>query len=427
MSPRPLRMTAALLLLLGACTRTTPMPIPDPLPDLEAPAGDAADGGREDTAPGPDTLISPDADTELPAPDAECAPDCAGLTCGWDGCGGSCGDCPAGAACVAGQCCVPACTGRECGPDGCGGSCGDCGAAAVCTAGACCAPACTGRDCGPDGCGGWCGFCAEGSLCAAGACLTDGDGDGVPDVADPKPADPDFPGTAEPDAVYAHTKDALYVMNVKTYQLDKVGDFQWVADGGNHLVTDIGIDRYGVLYAVTFEDIYVCSPVDAGCLWVGEQPEGISYNGLTLVPKGSLDPYEDTLVAISEDGGWFRLYLEGAQVTAFQLGAYGAPYTSAGDAYSIDGVGTFAAVHKSGAAEDRLVRVNPSNGHVMAEVGPITGYSGIFGLAGWAAKAFAFDKGGDVILVDTATGAVELLHATGLSWWGAGVRTVLEP
>ncbi|MFH1532374.1 MAG: hypothetical protein ABIK09_16745 [Pseudomonadota bacterium] len=414
----------ALVLAVG-CARTTDVPSTG-TPDGTTVAEDTVPDTAPDTAgPGEDTVF-PEEDSVDAAP--ECVPDCDGLQCGWDGCGGTCGECLEGASCEAGTCCIPACAGKDCGPDGCGGLCGDCPGDGVCAGGSCCVPSCEGKDCGTDGCGGWCGICDQGSLCVLGACTPDTDLDGVPDSADPAPLDPGFPGTVAPDAVYAHTKDALYVMNVKTYLLDKVGDFQWTDDGGNHLVTDIGVDRYGVLYAVTFEDVYICSPVNAGCLWVGAQPEGEFYfNGLTLVPQGYLDPYEDTLVAISDDGGWYRLTLDGGQFSAQKLGEYGAPYTSAGDAYSIDGVGTFAAVHKAGAAQDYLVQVNPSNGKIMAEIGPISGYTGIFGLAGWASTAFAFDKEGDVILVDTTTGQVQVLHQSGLSWWGAGVRTVLEP
>ncbi len=411
------------LILVAGCTRTTDAP------PVEPPADTAiAEVTLLDTeGPGEDT-VPPAEDTAVDAAPDLCVPDCDGLECGWDGCGGSCGDCIEGASCEAGTCCVPDCTGKNCGPDGCGGFCGDCPGGGICAGGSCCAPACDGKDCGPDGCGGWCGVCGQASLCVLGACAADTDQDGIPDIADPAPEDEDFPGTVAADAVYAHTKDALYVMNVKTYQLDKVGDFQWTDDGGNHLVTDLAVDRYGVLYAVTFEDVYICSPVNAGCLWVGDQPEGWFYfNGLTLVPQGYLDPYADTLVAISDDGGWYRLTLDDGQFSAYKLGEYGAPYSSAGDAYSIDGVGTFAAVHKDGASQDFLVQVNPSNGKVMAEIGPISGYTGIFGLAGWAAKAFAFDKEGDVILVDTTTGEIQVLHETGLSWWGAGVRTVLDP
>ena len=412
----------ALAVLAAGCTRTTA----DPAADTAAPDDTVVmEVSADIEAPGDDTEEDIDAAADT-APDL-CVPDCEGLECGWDGCGGSCGDCIEGATCEAGQCCVPDCAGKDCGPDGCGGVCGDCPGGGVCSDGSCCTPSCEGKECGPDGCGNWCGICDAGTLCVLGSCAPDSDQDGIPDSADPAPQDDTFPGTVAADAVYAHTKDALYVMNVKTYQLDKVGDFQWADDGGNHLVTDIGVDRYGVLYAVTFADVYVCSPINAGCLWVGDQPEGESFNGMTLIPQGYLDPYEDTMVAISEDGGWYRLSQSGDQFSAYKLGEYGAPYSSAGDAYSIDGVGTFAAVHKEGAPQDFLVQVNPSNGAIMAEIGPIDDYTGIFGLAGWASKAFAFDKYGDVILVDTTTGDTECLHETGLSWWGAGVRTVLGP
>ena len=320
--------------------------------------------------------------------------------------------------------CVPQCDGLNCGPDGCGGSCGECPIYAKCVAGDCCMADCEGKECGPDGCGGWCGMCEENSLCIDTLCLLDSDQDGVPNEADVFPNNPDLPGVAEPQTVYAHTDQTLFKMDVKLYLLEEVHDFVWSNDGGAHYVTDIGFDRYGVLYAVTFENLYTCHPQTGVCTLLGDLPE--EFNGLTLIPKGYLDPFKDVMVGISEDGGWYRLSVHNGNVEAIKLGEYGGPYTSAGDSYSIMGVGTFAAVHKAGAASDYLVSVNPSNGQIIEEIGPIEGYTGIFGLAGWSGKAYAFDKKGDVVLIDTTTGEIEILHSTEHSWWGAGVATLLN-
>ena len=117
-----------------------------------------------------------------------CEPSCFDRPCGaGDGCGGACG-CPAGLACVEGQCdsCTPACYGRACGDDGCDGSCGSCNQDEVCLAvGVCCLPSCEGKACGDDGCGGACGACVVGEVCFDDACcepqcdgLSCGGGDG---------------------------------------------------------------------------------------------------------------------------------------------------------------------------------------------------------------------------------------------------------
>ncbi len=382
--------------------------------------------GATDAAAAPDAL--PDSAEVNPAdiPDAPgCVPLCEGKGCGPDGCGGDCGKCGGLQVCLDGVCCSPACEDRDCGPDGCGGSCGHCEAEAVCLDGLCCEAACDGRDCGPDGCGGSCGQCGPGQFCMTGVCSDpDQDYDGVPDVADLFPQDPGLPGTVKPNTVYAHTASTLYSMDVKLYKLDKVGDFVWPDDEATHKMTDIGIDSYGVLYGTSYEYLYTCHPVTVQCSLVAKLPS--AFNGLTMVPAGLIEQDRDVLVGISEEGGWFRLDVVEGELKASKLGGYGSQYASAGDAYSIAGVGTFAAVHKDGQDSNLLVSVNPADGHVLADIGPISGYVGIFGLAGWTDKAFAFDKTGDVLLIDTGSAEVKLLHETEIPWWGAGVKTKLE-
>jgi len=207
------------------------------------------------------------------------------------------------------------------------------------------------------------------------------------------------------------------------YKLEDVGDFDWPNDGATHKMTDIGIDRYGVLYGTSFEYLYTCHPQTVECHLVAKLPG--AFNGLTMVPAGLIDPSRDVLVGISEEGGWYRLDVADGELTATKLGAYGNQYASAGDAYSIAGVGTFAAVHKDGVWDNYLVSVDPATGKVLQDIGPITGYVGIFGLAGWTEKAFAFDKTGAVAVIDTATATVNVIHETEISWWGAGVATKL--
>ncbi len=253
----------------------------------------------------------------------------------------------------------------------------------------------------------------------------DGDGDGIPDEFDPFPGDPNKPGTGSAMSVYMHTSDSLWKLDVKTYAVTKIGDFDW--PGGifaNDDMTDIAIDRYGVLYGVSFNSAYVCHPQSVECWELGDLPD--SFNALTMIPEGVIEPDRDVMVGISGDGGWYRLDVSGTNISATKLGQYGGPYSSSGDAYSIAGVGTFAAVNKIGEGDDFLVELDPVTGAVIAEVGVLSGYESVWGLAGWTGQAFAFDSGGDIVIVDTATGQVEqVIGETSQSWWEAGVRTLI--
>ncbi len=259
------------------------------------------------------------------------------------------------------------------------------------------------------------------------ACDPDVDGDTVPNANDLWPFDPLRPGVAAPDVVYAHTSTKLFTLHVKTYLIAEMGAFAWPNDGGGHQMTDIAIDRHGVLYGVSFDRLYTCHPQTAVCTDLGGLPT--SFNGLTLVPKGVLDPNEDVLVGISNDGGWHRLTpafpAGSAPVSVSKLGSFGGSYSSSGDAYSIEGLGTWATANKAGAGHDHLVLLDPKNGQVVADFGAITGYSELYGVAGWTTSAFAFDAKGDVLVVNTTDGSSKVIKQTNHVWWGAGVRTRL--
>lgn len=255
----------------------------------------------------------------------------------------------------------------------------------------------------------------------------DSDGDGIPDDDDPFPDKPNQPGVALGNTVYAHTAGALYTMHVETYEIDIVGQFNWPDDGGGHQMTDIAIDEHGVLYGLSFDRAYVCNPTTAKCFEFATLPT--QFNGLTVVPVGTVLADDEAIVGISNDGGWYHLQLDGMEIQPVELGSYGGAYKSSGDAFSIAGVGTYASTTVADWQNDidEIVQLDPASGEILAVVGPATGHTRIWGLAGWHDRIFAFDENGAVLGIDPATGSVELLADEGVAWWGAGVRTVIPP
>ncbi len=252
-------------------------------------------------------------------------------------------------------------------------------------------------------------------------CDADKDGDSIPDEGDVFPDDPNQPGVVIPKKIYAHSSSALSTVDVVDYSVVKIGPFMW--PNGNDSMTDIAIDRYGVLYGVSFGRAYVCNPTTAKCFDLGALNN--SYNGLTWIPAGIIEPDKDSLIGIGNDGSWNHLTFNNKIVSAKKLGSYGPGYTSAGDAFSIENVGTYAAVNKQGAAGTVIVTVDPLTGKATGELAVTQGYFSVYGLAGWEGLILAFDSSGTVIKIDPMTKVVTNLGKKSESWWGAGVGTIL--
>jgi len=257
----------------------------------------------------------------------------------------------------------------------------------------------------------------------------DRDGDAIPNLADPFPDDAARPGVVLTNTVYAHTASELYKFGVKgQLEVELIGAFDFPSGTLDGRMTDIAIDRYGVMWGIGFEDVFIIDPTTAECWRIASLPQ--SFNGLTLVPKGVLGTTSDALIGVALDGGWWRMELVHAggvtRVQTTPVGNYGSSWQSSGDAFSIEGVGTFASVDKGAGLPDQLVSVDPATGLVTSVVAALAGYTEVWGLAGWAGRVYAFDAGGDVLVIDLATGAVQAQVSTGKAWWGAGVRTVLD-
>ena len=258
------------------------------------------------------------------------------------------------------------------------------------------------------------------------ACDADKDGDSIPNDDDVFPSDGGQPGVVTPNKMYAHSKSVLSMVDGVDYSVTDIGAFTWPEDGGSHMMSDIAIDRHGVLYGITDERAYVCNPTTAACFLLGTLPG--SFVGLTWIPAGTLDPGKDSLIGITEDGTWNHLKIINGQISSQLLGSYGPGYSGVlNDAVSIEGVGTYAAVRKGGIGNILVVSVDPLTGKVLEEVAFISGFQHVYGLAGWGGLIIGFEYSGAIIKLDPKTKVVTNLGKKGISWWGAGVGTILPP
>ncbi len=249
------------------------------------------------------------------------------------------------------------------------------------------------------------------------------------DLLDPQDAAADLPPDVQADTVpvvdkslevvYAHSSSQLYKFENKAFSL--VGAFKFDKNSGQ--VTDIALDDTGALYAVTFGDVFACDKASAACKWLASLPQ--SFNGLTFVPKDAAVPGKAALIGIANSGDWNLIEVQGGAAKVTKLGAYGG-FTSSGDAFSVEKVGTYATVKQGMFGGDKLVEVNPATGQVIKTIGDC-GVGDLWGIAWTGGVLYGFAAAGGVYAIDVKTGKASaipgLMVPNGVSWWGAGVST----
>lgn len=240
------------------------------------------------------------------------------------------------------------------------------------------------------------------------------------DAAETADAGQDVPPLADPSlaVVYAHSSSQLYRLEANAFSLS--GTFKFDKNFGQ--VTDIALDDNGFLYAVTFDHLFKCDKATANCKWLAALPQ--QFNGLTFVPKDVVTPGQAALIGIANSGDWNLITVSGTTATIKKLGSYGG-FSSSGDAFSVEGIGTYATVKSGFGGTDKLVQVNPANGSVLKTVGD-TGVNDLWGVA-WSAKVlYGFSSNGNVYSLDVTTGkatTIPGLQVPKVAWWGAGVST----
>jgi hypothetical protein len=220
-------------------------------------------------------------------------------------------------------------------------------------------------------------------------------------------------------SVYAHTQDTLFRINPDTLAVTQVGKFTGAAAGDQ--MTDIAIDKDGVMIGVSFGTVYKVDPATAATTLLSHGLSG-DFNGLSFVPSEALGQPAggpDVLVGTrNQDGAVFRV--DPATGGTTQTGNMGA-FSSSGDLVAVKGFGTVLTAD-NGLSPDRLVRLAPATFAATA-IGTTIGYGEIWGLAYWKNRIFGFTSGGQFILIDPTTGAGTLVSSSSEAWWGAAVTT----
>ncbi|MCO4763967.1 MAG: hypothetical protein KC502_20805 [Myxococcales bacterium] len=221
--------------------------------------------------------------------------------------------------------------------------------------------------------------------------------------------------------LYAHTSGELYNLDLKSKAFVKIGKFTFDKNEGK--ITDLAVNKYGKIFAISSDHLYECASETAKCAWLAKLPS--PFNGMTFVAEGVVTDGKEALIGISDKGVWTHIDTESGKVKLKNLGSYGGGWLSSGDAFSVVGVGTFATLKGKGKT-DTLAKVNAKTGKIEKLLGE-TGAIGLFGLAWWNGVFYGFSKTGKVYTLDTSTGkGTEVKGLTvpkDVSWWGAGVST----
>jgi len=213
-------------------------------------------------------------------------------------------------------------------------------------------------------------------------------------------------------------------MDTTTYAISLIGDFQLVGGAAITDMTDIALDKTGVMYGVSFGTLYLIDYKSGGAKCTSLATLSTSFNGLTFVPAGMIDPTAEVLIGNANDGGWWRIDVAAGTATLTQLGSYGTGIGSSGDSVAIIGDKAYATVTGLG-ADDHVIVVDPKTGAMTTDLGG-TGVTGLWGVGYWAGVMYGFASDGALYSIDLKTAkATAIAGATKPAggWWGAGVTT----
>ncbi|MFI5298728.1 MAG: hypothetical protein ACHREM_11575 [Polyangiales bacterium] len=228
-------------------------------------------------------------------------------------------------------------------------------------------------------------------------------------------------------AIYGHSSTTLYQLDPKTLVVTNRGDFVDTAGSSVSQVTDLALDKDGRMFVVTTGELYSVDYAGAAPKCTHLATLSTSFNGLTFVPAGMIDPSSEVLIGVAVDGGWWRVDVTAGAASAklTQLGSYGGGWQSSGDAVGIIGDRVYATVTQDPfGATDHVVVVDPKTGAILEDRGD-TLVQGFYGVGYWGGTMYGFAQDGSLYSIDPKTAKSTKIPITNApnEWWGAGVTT----
>ena len=285
-------------------------------------------------------------------------------------------------------------------------------------------------------------------------------------------------GGAAPSILYVHSNTTLYEADPSEMPLalSTLGDFECIGGSGQSTsMTDIAVNADGEVWAISTTRVYRLdlSGGTVACAEIIElnNPQGISFYGMTFAPKGVLHPTEEVLIAGNSAGELWSVDAGGNLAQRGTLGVVpandgqghtydnaGKPWELSGDIAFFENNGSpigFAPVRdcpnppsSNGCNEiDTLIELDvpalatATTQSVLKSVrGQIVrasdcndtepGYGSVYGIGAWLGTVYGFsrrDGNGYAIAIDNVDGTACLLEAfPGSPWAGAGNTTIAD-
>jgi hypothetical protein len=231
-------------------------------------------------------------------------------------------------------------------------------------------------------------------------------------------------------SVYAHSDTVLYVVDVQSKALNKIGPFNAPS---NDVITDLAVAPDNTIYVISNTAIYTADPTDGHVTLLGSLSAcGSKGVALTTTPDGKLwegdfmgalcqiDVTQSPPVLLAPISMTSNMALSGDFVAVADGTVFGTAYKKS----DTTGQGT--------QNNNLLVKLDIPTGQVT-QIGP-TGYPKLFGVAFAGGQVFGFthDGTGDVITIDPMSGVGALFGTfkdpqtnMGISFAGAGVSSLV--
>ncbi|MBV1858170.1 MAG: hypothetical protein KUG77_07145 [Nannocystaceae bacterium] len=221
---------------------------------------------------------------------------------------------------------------------------------------------------------------------------------------------PEPPRPVERETIYVNSSDTLFAFDPVSLTLAQLGRFTF-DDGGTASVTDIAIDRDGLLYALSAGMLYVCDPLSVVCTAQGPS----SANSAGFAEFGALDPDNDVLVLV-EGSEVVQVRVDGSGPETTVVGMLDG-YSSSGDVMPLEGTTMLLSSPSDGG--DVLIAFDAATAEVLGPLMRLPGLS--YGLAGFGGEIWVFTDLGEILRVDENESAQQMLRVD-VRLWGAATH-----